>query len=394
MDLFSRHDLRALLGHQRTPCISCFMPTTRGTKQEDKLRWKNQVRQAEERLTAAGSRTSEVRDWLAPAHQLLEEVPFWQNVSNGLAAFLAPEMARFYRLATPFDEQVVIADHFQITPLLPLLSGDGRFFVLALGQKHVRLFQGTRSTMEEIDLAGVPASREEALQEDWVAETRNLHTHPAVAGPARSREAIFHGQGAGIDSPKEGLLEFCRRVDRGLQRFLRSDRSPLVVAAADVLLPIYRQANSYPHLLDEGIECPPEHWSAQELHDRAWEVVQPHFQEEREKTAALYQQLAGTGRTANDPATVVAAAAQGQIQTLFVALGRPQWGTFDPAQLKVEVHDAQGPRDEDLLNLAAIYTLAHKGTVYAVEPEQVPDATPLAAIFWLPIGERSSKKAI
>jgi hypothetical protein len=33
-------------------------------------------------------------------------------------------------------------------------------------------------------------------------------------------------------------------------------------------------------------------------------------------------------------------------------------------------------------------------TVYAVEPDQVPARTPLAAIFWLPIGERSSKRTV
>lgn len=39
------------------------------------------------------------------------------------------------------------------------------------------------------------------------------------------------------------------------------------------------------------------------------------------------------------------------------------------------------PGDEDLLNAAAIQTLLNGGTVYAVEPEQVPDTAPLAAIF-------------
>jgi hypothetical protein len=39
---------------------------------------------------------------------------------------------------------VVVTDRFHIKPLLPLLSGDGRFYVLALSQSEVRLLQGTR----------------------------------------------------------------------------------------------------------------------------------------------------------------------------------------------------------------------------------------------------------
>jgi hypothetical protein len=96
----------------------------------------------------------------------------------------------------------------------------------------------------------------------------------------------------------------------------------------------------------------------------------------------------------NDLAAIVVAAAQGQIQFLFVALGQERWGTFDPGTHKVEVHARAEPGDEDLVNLAAVWALSHKATVYAVAPEDVPDRAPLAAIFWLPLGERSSKKTL
>ena len=39
------------------------------------------------------------------------------------------------------------------------------------------------------------------------------------------------------------------------------------------------------------------------------------------------------------------------------------------------------PGDEDLLDLAAIQTILNGGTVYVVEPEQVPGQTLLAAVF-------------
>src|SRR5262245_6125038 len=174
MDLFSRDDLRALLTNRQTPCVSLFMPTTRGVRHEDKKRWKNVVREAEECLTAAGSRTSEARDLLRPAQELLHDVPFWLNVSEGLAAFLSPEIVRFYRLPLTFDDQVIVTDHFQVKPLLPLLTDDGRFYVLALSQKSVRLLLGTRQTIGEVALQGVPTSFDEALQSDWVDETRTF----------------------------------------------------------------------------------------------------------------------------------------------------------------------------------------------------------------------------
>ncbi len=397
MDPFSRDDLRALLANRQVPCISLLLPTTRGAAFEDKIRWKNLIREAEERLTANGQRSSRVEELLQPARGLLEDVPFWLNVSAGLAVFLSPEVFRTYRLPLRLKEQVVVADHFHITPLLPLLVEDGRFYVLTLSQKNVRLLQGTRHTVEEIALQGLPANMSEALHygNDPELRVRTAHTHTAPGGPAGRREAIIHGQGPGVESAKDGLLEYLQQVDRGLHRYLRDEHAPLVLAADGYLLPIYRLANTYAHLVEEGVEGHPDRLSAQELRDRAWAVVQPHFQKARERVTAQYRQLAGTGRTSNDVAAIVTAAYQGHIQYLFVTLGRQQWGTFDPADLKAEVHANAQPGDEELLNLAAIHTLAHKGTVYAVDADKVPDGgSSLAAIYWLPLGERSSKRTL
>src|SRR5579871_546712 len=313
MDSFLQDDLRSLLAIQERPCISLFQRTTRGAGQEDKIRWKNQVRAAEEQLVAHGQRISDAKAWLRRARELLDEVPFWQNVSAGLAAFLSPQQSRFYRLPLPFNEQLVIGDHFQIKPLLPLLREASEFFVLALSKKNVRLSRGNRHRMGELHLQQVPTNLVQALQYGDETKSRSFHTHTAPGGAATRREAIFHGQGPGIDSAKDGLLEFFQMVDRGLHAYLRNERAPLVIAAADFLLPIYRQANTYPHLLDEGILGHPDRWSARELRDRAWGLVEPLFRAERNRIAALYRQLAGTGRTAKDATEIVPAAYRGQI---------------------------------------------------------------------------------
>src|SRR5207245_40513 len=118
---------------------------------------------------------------------LLDNVPFWLNVSKGLAAFLSPEKLRTYRLPITVDEQAVVGDHFHVTPLLPLLTNDGRFYVLAISQKNVRLLQGTRQTIQEVDLPGVPTSFDEAVAYDDVQIARTVHTHTAPGGRAGTR---------------------------------------------------------------------------------------------------------------------------------------------------------------------------------------------------------------
>jgi hypothetical protein len=390
MDLFSRDELRTLLGHDRTPRISVFMPTTRGGGQEDKILWKNRLREAEDLLTAAGRRAPEVETLLRPGRVLLEDTPFWMNVSDGLAAFFAPELARCYRLPLSFTEQVAVGQRFQVKPLLPLLSGNGRFYLLAVSHRGVRLFLGTRRTIQEVDLQRLPADLSQVPR----YEEGYWRMAPAEAEGGAGLEVLIPGPAAVAAGSKEEVRRYFQRVDHGLQRLLRADPAPLVLAGEGDLVGLYRQASSSGHLLPEDVEVQPDRFDARGLHDPAWAAVQSHFQQVEEKVAALYRQLAGTGRTTNDLAQIVAAAHQGQIQYLFVTLGREQWGTFDPATGQVALHPTARTGDEDLVNLAAVYALSHKATVYPVEPGRAPDNTPLAALYWLPIGERSSKRMV
>lgn len=350
MDLFIRDDLKTLLAEPCSLCVSLFMPTHRGGAEADPIRWRKHLAEAEEQLAKAGSRAAEVKDLLAPAHRLLDDVTFWKNLSDGLAAFLTPKVLRLFRLPLVFKDQVVLANQAYITPLLPLLGGAGRFFVLALSQKAVRLLQGTQNGVSEVNLKGVPRNLAEALLTHDRDEPLTFHARPTSGG---GWGAIFQGHGVGIDTKKDDLLRYFQRIDRGLHPVLREEKAPLVLAAVDYLRPIYRQANSYPQLLEQGVEGNPDRLSNQELHDRAWSLVQPLFEEAQQRAAAQYQQLARTEHASGDLETVVAAAYKGQVQTLFVAIGRQVWGLFDPIAERLERHNPALFGDVELLDLAA-----------------------------------------
>jgi hypothetical protein len=387
MDRLTRDDLRALLSQWEGPCVSLFQPTHRGGAEQDPIRWKNLLGEAAKRLEAAGLRAPEARKLLGPARRLLEDPSFWRSQSDGLACFLSRDGIRSYRLPVSFAELVVVADRFHVKPLLPLLSSNGRFYVLAVSQKRVRLLQGSAHRVREVDLKGVPTSLAQALQFHDRDEPLLFHTRPA--GGADSWAAIFHGQGVGIDDVKDDLLRYFQQIDRGLHELLRDERAPLVLAAVEYLWPIYHQANTYPHLLERGIAGNPDHLSAKELHNRAWALVQPHFQKAQEEAVALYTRLAGTGSTSNDLEEIVRAAHQGRIEVLFVTSGQERWGTFAAAEERLQLHERAEPGDEDLLNLAAVHTLAHGGTVYVVPASDVPGGGTAAGIFWLPFARKS-----
>ena len=388
MNLFTRADLRELLAEHDRPRVSLFMPAHRGGAEEDPIRFRKLLAEAEERLVGHGLRAPEAREFLAPLHSLLVDVSFWPNQCDGLAVFLARNFLRVYRLPWIFQEQVDVGGLFHVAPLLPLLHGDGRFYVLAVSQNSVRLFQGTRFTLSPVDLKGVPRNLAEALRTHDRDEVLTYHMRPTSGG---SWGAIFEGHGVGIDTEKDDLRHYFQSIDRGLHEVLREERAPLVLAAVDYFLPIYREASTYPHLLEKSIEGSPDRLSENELHDRTWAVVEPHFQGALQRAIGLYHQAAGTGRATSDEKRIISAAYRGELETLFVALGKHLWGVLNPGTNEVALHEQPELGDEDLLNFAAIHTLRHGHTVYALQPDAMPAGKFLAAIYHLPLPKHGKR---
>lgn len=383
MSILSRTQIRMLVEHPSQWCASIFLPTHPAGResQQDPIRLKNLLDEAEERLVEDGLRAPEARDLLKPGRDLLDNSQFWRHVSDGLAVFLAPDLFRHYRIPYRFESLVVVGDRFHLKPLLPLLSGDGQFYVLAVSQNDVRLFQATRDSIGVVELEDVPTSLAEALRFDDPERQLQFHTGTGMPAGTGRRPALFHGQGIGVNESKEDILRYFHKLDRGLTDLLQGERTPLVLAAVDYLHPLYREANSWPGLLQEGITGNPDEWSAAELHRKGWALVEPRFEAEQEEAAARYKEAFGTGLASDDVRRIVPAAAYGRVDTLFVAVGEQQWGQFDESTGEVDVHEEAHPGDRDLLDLAAVQTLLNGGTVYAVGRERVPGQGRLAAIF-------------
>ena len=254
MKLFSIEELATLTLEANTNCVSIYMPTYKMSTEtlQNPIRFKNLIREAEEKLIETGLRGQEAKDLLLPAHEL-DEYDFWQHQSDGLAIFISNNFFSYYTVPIDFQELVVVTDRFHIKPLISLLTGDGQFYILALSQNLVRLFQGTRYSVNQIELEDLPTSIAEALKYDDPEKSLQFHTGTPQGGSG-GRAAIFHGQGAGNDDAKDNILRYFRKVNDGLQQLLKNQKCPLVLVGVDYLLPIYKQANSYSDLIDEGIK--------------------------------------------------------------------------------------------------------------------------------------------
>jgi len=122
MDVLNPADLKALIAQQGKWCISIYMPTHRvgPAQQQDPIRLKNLLAEAETKLLANGLPRLEVERLMAPAEDLLWNNDFWQHQGNGLALFLTDRFSSTNRLPHQFPELVVIANSFHTKSLVPL----------------------------------------------------------------------------------------------------------------------------------------------------------------------------------------------------------------------------------------------------------------------------------
>ncbi len=387
MDTFTRNDLQELIAERPGPCVSLYAPVQPGGSEQDPIRWKNLLRRAEAELTAAGTRGPEARNLLGPAAWLLEDESLWHSGGAGLAVFLAPGFGRHYRLPTRCPERAEVGRRFDVRPLLPGLAESGRFYVLALSPGGVRLVRGTPHSAERVNLSG-PANLAEALRAHDTDEPLTLHTFGPGPGP---RRAVFHGHGVGIDDAKDDLLRYFRIVDRALHPVLKDERAPLALAAVEYLLPIFRQACRYPHLLPTVLPGNPDRLSERALAERAWPLVEAVMRRDGRDALAVYRRLAGTGRTSAEATEIVPAACAGRVEAVLVALGRDVWGRFDSASGRAEAHAAKEPGDDELTNLAAVSALRHGRAVHVLPPEEMPGGAALAAVFPLPLAKHGKR---
>jgi hypothetical protein len=380
--------LDGLLAWRDWPVVSIYMPAHRagpGTRQGP-IRLKNALREAEGRAMQAGLSRLQAQRLLRPGWDLVIDGLFWQHQGGGLALFLANQRHEIEGLAFAVPERLVVADRPHVKPLLELLTGDGRFHVLAVSQNEVRLLEASREGARVVEAGSIPSSLAEALRFDVVQQQVNLHTIPSPGGPPGPTRPIFHGHGEGTqEARKTQVTEFLRQVARGVERYLRDPRAPLVFAGAEWIFGAYRQVSGWKGLLDGFVPGSPDGLEPADLHREAWKLVEPRFQRARRNAERRYRERAGTGQTVTEIGDVLRAAHDGLVDTLFAARDEEIRGWYHPPSRRLVLgNDLPGEMmggGEDLVDRAAVETAGRQGTVYLEDRSRMPADSPVAALL-------------
>ncbi len=364
--------------------VSLYMPMETAGRETrgNSIRLKNRLSAAREQLEAAGMDQREIDTLLEEAMRFEHDREFLEHQREGLAVFVTSEQTKYLQLPLSFEPLTVVGPRPYIKPLLDYFANDSQYFVLALSQNEVRLFRASRYHIEPIEIKEMPEGLEEALQYDDPENRLQLHTTPQTSTGGRG-SALYHGHGDVETDDKTRLLRYFQIVDKVLQPVLAEETVPLLIAAVDYLVPIFREASRYNTILDEHIGGNPDNLSPQELHEKALDILQPLFRQKRQETWDSFAAVQTDEQVVSNVVDVVQVAFQGRVETLFMTAGDPCWGQINRSTGEVTLADGPSPEAIDVLDFAAVQTLKHGGDVFVVteDDEEKTLSEPAAAVL-------------
>lgn len=376
-------DLNALATMRANPCISFYLPTGADASDPDqgRIRLKNMMRSAQDRLKEMGIRQSnEITESMEQAMHLADDKAFWARSGRGLAMFMSPGKLETFPLPQPFTEMLVVSDRFHIKPLLPLTTSEYDCWVLKVSKKLPRLYKTSYLAAREVEDVKLPKSMVEALHEEDLAG-RDQQASEVTVG---AQNVASHGH----SDAKEGrdkVLRYCRILNGVVADRIKDSKLPLLLFGVEYECSIFREVNTYPHLLDDVyITGNGENMTVDEIHDRVVKALEPLVQRSHQEAFDRFQNAKAHDLGSNRLSEVVIAAANGRIDTLMVGKDVQCWGSFEKEANKVHWHKEKDLGDMDLLDFAAMQTRSTGGRVLVLDAGEIPDAhadCPVAAIM-------------
>lgn len=380
VDLLARDYPQLILAERDTPCLSLFQPTHRQypESRQDPIRFGNLVKQLARSLRQKYPER-EIEPLLAPLHTLAGDSRFWQRNLDGLAVLVSPGFRRVYRLQRPVVELAVVADSFHTKPLLRILQSADRYHVLGVNRHEVRLFEGNRHRLDEIELAPeVPRTLDAALDRD-IERDRATRTYGSVKPGTMGRHGASDVKQDGIRTDTE---QFFRAVDRSVfEHHSRPTGLPLLLAALPEHHHPFRAVSRNPNLLSAGIDVHPDDLTIDELCQRAWERVQPHYLTRLAAMVERFRVSQHSELATDDLVKSAKAAVAGRVQTLLLEADREIPGRMDAISGQVTLGKLDDPEFYDLLDDVGEQVLANGGEVIIVPAARMPTKTGLAAIY-------------
>jgi hypothetical protein len=312
MKLPTKELIQELLSADQAPCLSLYMPTHQNHPEnlQDIILFKNLVRQMEESLMQKYS-SGEVQKHLDPLKTLVDNNDIWYHTLDGLAVFSAEGIFEVIRLNKSVEELAIVADSFHTKPLRQYLQSVDHFHVLCLTLHDIRLFEGNRHSLTEVELtADTPKTITEALGDELTDKHSTIASYGGVGGESTS---MHHGHGGYKEESEKDAERFFRVVANAIyEHFSKPSGWPLILAALPEHHNLFQKVSKNPLLLPKGIAINPSSVSPDQLAKMAWEIMEPEYNLKLDSLVERFEQARANGKGSDDYKEVAVAAVEGR----------------------------------------------------------------------------------
>ncbi|PKP06772.1 MAG: hypothetical protein CVU10_04225 [Bacteroidetes bacterium HGW-Bacteroidetes-5] len=382
MELLTKELIQELLAADMAPCLSVYMPTHRKHPEnlQDIILYKNLVRQMKESLLQKYS-TGEVQKYLEPFETLAQDNDTWNHTLDGLAVFSATGLFKVIGVHKSFEELALVADSFHTKPLRQYMQSLDHFYVLCLTLRDIRLFEGNRHSLAEVELtADTPKTITEALGD----ELTDKHTTVASYGGSGGESSpMHHGQGGRKEETEKDSERFFRVVANAVyEHYSKPSGWPLILASLPEHQSLFQKVNKNPLLLTNGIAINPSSLSPDKLAKMAWDIMEPEYNLKLDSLVAGFEQARANCKGSDDYKEVAVAAVEGRVDMLIVEADR-----IIPVRItnlvtgNTQNKDLTNPKVDDLLDDMGELVMKMGGEVMVLPTDKMPSKTGLAAIF-------------
>lgn len=373
--------LAGLASDRKPPFLSLYQRTHRRhpDNQQDPIRFRNLLKELEASL-ARDYPQAQTRQLLEPFRALADDADFWNHTLDGLAVLGGLDVFHAVRIPQPVPELVVAADTFHTKPLRRFLQSADRYQVLGLSLSKIRLFEGNRHALDEIELKSeVPRTMVEALGEELTNKHQTVASYGGVGGTSHR---MHHSHGARTDEIDNDAPRFFRAVDRAIdEHYSKTSGLPLILAALPEHHHLFHEVSHNPLLVSEGIRVSPDALSAEDLRGLAWTAMEPRYQERLGHLRDEFHQARSKGLGSDELAQVAEASASGRVGTLLIEAERQIAGRLESATGQVGPADMSDPSVDDLLDDLGELVASKGGSVLVIPAEQMPTDAGLAATY-------------
>jgi hypothetical protein len=382
MEVLAKELIQELLSVNQPPCLSLYMTTHRSHPEnlQDPIRFQNLVKQLEESLLEHYSAV-EVKKFLEPYLTLNNNSEFWGHTLDGLAVLGSTEFFKVIRLPIAVQELAVVADSFHTKPLRQYLQSVDRYHVLGLSLHEIKLFEGNRHSLVEVELpSDFPRTITEALGDELTDQHTTVASYGGTSGESSD---MHHGHGGKKDEVDKDAERFFNIIAGTIhEKYSKPTGWPLILAALPEHHSLFQKLSKNPLLLQKGINVNPASISNDKLVKLAWEVLEPVYLQKLKDLVEKFEQAKANNSGSDNVKEVVEAAEAGRVDTILIEKDRviaerlrnKNTGTFKQT-------DLTKPKLDDLLDDIGELVTKMGGKVMFIPSEKMPAKTGIAALY-------------